>query len=31
MRCNTGAVAKILDLEDGALKEQRYYPFDLVH
>ena len=26
-----GAVAKILDLEDGALKEQRYYPFDLVH
>lgn len=26
-----GAVAKILDLDDEALKEQRYYPFDLVH
>lgn len=26
-----GAIAKILDLEDGDLKGQRYYPFDLVH
>ena len=26
-----GAVAKILGLDDESLKEQQYYPYDLVH
>lgn len=27
----SGAIAKILDLDDTDLKEQQYYPYDLVH
>lgn len=26
-----GAAAKVLGLEDGTLKDQKYYPYDLVH
>jgi len=26
-----GAIAKILDLDDGSLKDQQYYPYDMVH
>lgn len=27
----SGAVAKILQLDDSSLKEQQYYPYDMVH
>lgn len=26
-----GAIAKILDLDDSSLKDQQYYPYDMVH
>ncbi len=27
----TGAIAKILNLDDSSLKDVSYYPYDLVH